>query len=345
MKTDEYDFTVPEHLIAQKPAKQRSDSRMLVYYREDKRIEDHQVTDLPEILNKEYHLVFNNSKVIPSRLTIRKRENGREGELLILKILDEQRVIALTDKNKKYKPGEEIVLPYSEGEELVCGVVREVDPLRREFYCERPIFTIDYLNKYGKIPLPPYIRKIPDEEDKVRYQTIYSQAYGSAAAPTAGLHFDKKIFSVLDQREISYSYVTLHVGLGTFQPIYADTIEAHQIHEEEYEMTAEETNILNRALISGKKILPVGTTSLRTLESNFNGVEFSKGKSKTHLYITPGYTLKIAGGLFTNFHTPKSSLAVLVSAITGFDEFKRIYSHAIEKEYRFFSYGDCMLIL
>ena len=344
MQTEDYNFEVPEHLIAQHPAAHRSDSKMLVYYRDSKKIEDRMFKDLPEILDNKYHLVFNNSRVISSRLAVVKESTGHKGELLILKLEDANHAVALTEKSKKYKKGERIILPCDD-KKLVCVVEEEIDTLKKRLYCEDAIFTVEYLNKYGTIPLPPYIKKDVDDDDKIRYQTIYSKPYGSAAAPTAGLHFDEKVFSELQAKGVNHTYVTLHVGLGTFQPIYSDTIEAHQIHQEEYEISENEARELNEALSSGKILLPVGTTSLRTIESNFDNGSFKSGHFATRLYITPGYELKVAGALFTNFHTPKSSLAVLVSAITGYDEFKRIYNHAIKEEYRFFSYGDCMLIL
>ena len=344
MLTEDYNFEVPEHLIAQHPAAHGSDSKMLVYYRDTKRIEDRMFRELPEILNDKYHLVFNNSRVIFSRIAVTKESTGHKGELLILKLEDANHAIALTDKSKKYKKGERIVLPCDD-KKLVCVVEEEIDSLKKRLYCEEAIFTVEYLNKYGTIPLPPYIKKDVDDDDKIRYQTIYSKPYGSAAAPTAGLHFDEKVFSELQNKGVNHTYVTLHVGLGTFQPIYSETIEGHQIHQEEYEISADDAVRLNEAISNGKILLPVGTTSLRTIESNFENGEFKSGQFATRLYITPGYKLKAAGALFTNFHTPKSSLAVLVSAITGYDEFRRIYEHAVKQEYRFFSYGDCMLIL
>lgn len=341
MKTDDFDFDLPEELIAQKPADNRSDSRMLVYYRETGKIIDSAVIDIAEYLSEEYHLVFNNSKVIPCRLTIQKKETMREGELLVLKIVDQYSIISLTDSNRKYKNGQEVILPDGN----VIKVKEQYDELSKVFVSDKPIFSIEYFNSYGKIPLPPYIKKTPDQYDNERYQTTYSEKYGSAAAPTAGLHFDDKVFSMLKKAGINHSFVSLHVGLGTFQPIYSENIESHDIHEEEYEIDEKEASSINAAVKSGKKILPVGTTSLRTIESSYNGSEIISGVNKTKLYITPGYNLKLASGLFTNFHTPKSSLAVLVASIVGYENFRRIYSHAVEKKYRFFSYGDAMLIL
>ncbi|MBQ2124273.1 MAG: tRNA preQ1(34) S-adenosylmethionine ribosyltransferase-isomerase QueA, partial [Spirochaetales bacterium] len=276
MQTEDYNFEVPEHLIAQHPAAHRSDSKMLVYYRDSKKIEDRMFKDLPEILDNKYHLVFNNSRVISSRLAVVKESTGHKGELLILKLEDANHAVALTDKSKKYKKGERIILPCDD-KKLVCVVEEEIDTLKKRLYCEDAIFTVEYLNKYGTIPLPPYIKKDVDDDDKIRYQTIYSKPYGSAAAPTAGLHFDEKVFSELQAKGVNHTYVTLHVGLGTFQPIYSDTIEAHQIHQEEYEISENEARELNEALSSGKILLPVGTTSLRTIESNFDNGSFKSG--------------------------------------------------------------------
>lgn len=341
MRTDDFDFEVPERLIAQNPAEKRSDAKMLVYFRDTGKIVDSKIMNITDYINKDYHLVFNNSRVIPSRIIIKKNDNNREGELLILKIIDDKNIIAITDKNKKYKLGYSIILP----DGTLCKVTEEIDNLKRKFTSDKPIFTIDYLNKYGRMPLPPYIRKIPDLNDNERYQTTFSKSYGSAAAPTAGLHFDEIIFNNLENNGINYSFVSLHVGLGTFQPIYATEISEHKIHEEEYDVSEIVASDINDAIKSGKKILPIGTTSLRTIESAYKDGMIVSGTNSTRLYITPGYKLSVASGLFTNFHTPKSSLAVLVASIVGYDNFKKIYNHAIENEYRFFSYGDCMLIL
>ncbi len=341
MKTDDFDFELPDELIAQKPADIRSDARLLVYSRNTGMIIDSNVLHITDFIDDSYHLVFNNSKVIPCRMKIKKADSNREGELLVLKIIDSTTIHSLTDSNKKYKTGQRIVLP----DGTIAIIKANIDDISKVIVSEKPVFNVDFFNTYGSIPLPPYIKKIPDSTDNERYQTTFSKKYGSAAAPTAGLHFDDKIFNILHDKKIDVSFVSLHVGLGTFQPIYSDTIENHQIHEEEYEIDKEEAFALNQAILNKKKIIPIGTTSLRTIESAYTNKGIFPGVQKTKLYITPGYQLKISSGLFTNFHTPKSSLAVLVASIIGYDNFIRIYKHAIENKYRFFSYGDAMLIL
>jgi S-adenosylmethionine:tRNA ribosyltransferase-isomerase len=287
-------------------------------------------------------LVFNNSKVIPARLFVVKKETGRKGEILVLKIRNENEIEILTDKAKKYPIGTEIVFP----REKIVKVIEDIEDGVKLVKSESPIFTIKYLEKNGYVPLPPYIRgKKTNSKDKKRYQTVYSKHYGSAAAPTAGLHFDKRIFKSLSAKNINHAYVSLHVGLGTFQPIYAENIEEHDIHREDFFIEKDEADKINNAVKENKKIIPVGTTSLRTIESVFNNKIITDGYGSTKLYIYPSYKFKITSGLITNFHTPKSSLLVLVSALIGYDKLMSLYKYAIEKEYRFFSYGDAMLIL
>ncbi len=340
MKTDEFDFYVPEELIAQNPTDKRSDSKMLVYYRQSGKIVDAMTVDLTNFIDDNYHLVFNNSKVIPARFMVEKKSTGTKGEILVTRIISKNRFEIITDSSKKYKQGTEIVINGG----LICRVieslnngVKVVEPIDNEL-------DLAYFDKWGEIPLPPYIKKVPDQIDKVRYQTLFGKTPGSSAAPTAGLHFDEKIFQSLNEHKIGYNFVSLHVGLGTFQPIYSEDIENHQIHTEEYYIEPHEAESINKAVLSGKKIIPVGTTSLRTLETVFDGI-VHPGKGESSIYIYPGYKFKIASGLFTNFHTPKSSLAVLVSSLIGLDKLKELYSYAVDKKYRFFSYGDSMLIL
>ena len=340
MKTEVFDFYVPDELIAQVPTKNRSDSRLLVYYRDKDLIKDSYTKDIPDFLSENDFLVFNNSKVIPARIFVNKKETGRTGEILILKIIDEYCVEVITDRSRKYPVGSFIVLP----DEKAAEVIEERDDGVKVLKTEEPIFNIEYIETCGNIPLPPYIRKAPDKEDRARYQTVYSKSYGSAAAPTAGLHFDEDLFVLLSEKKIDHAFVSLHVGLGTFQPIYSQNIEDHKIHKEEYFINEREANKINEAIKDGKRIIPVGTTSLRTLESAFDN-EIKWGESFSELYIYPSYQFKVTGGLITNFHTPKSSLAVLVSALVGVDKLLEIYKYAVDKKYRFFSYGDAMLIL
>jgi S-adenosylmethionine:tRNA ribosyltransferase-isomerase len=341
MKTEIFNFYVPPELIAQNPLKSRSDSRLLVYYRAEDRIIDSSVKRLADFLNSDHFLVFNNSKVIPARIFIKKKENNKSGEFLILKIIDEYKIEVVTDRVKKYPDGSEIVLP----DGSTSKVEQAIDQGIKIISCEDPVFTYDYFEKYGHVPLPPYIKKSDSPLDKERYQTIYSRYYGSSAAPTAGLHFDAEIFNSLDKNKIKYAFISLHVGLGTFQPIYADNIEEHKIHKEEFFIDEAEAEKINNAFKTNKKIIPVGTTSLRTLESLYDNGTIKSGSGNTDLYIYPSYKFKAVRGLFTNFHTPKSSLAVLAASLIGVEKLLEIYKYAVGKEYRFFSYGDAMLIL
>jgi S-adenosylmethionine:tRNA ribosyltransferase-isomerase len=342
MKTDIFDFFVPDNLIAQKPSEKRSDSRLLVYDRKLDKITDSYTKNISDFLDDNYFLVFNNSRVIPARIQVKKKENDREGEILVLKIVDEKTIEIITDKAKKYKTGTIIIMPC--GNQVV--VTEDVDELVKVVKSEKQLFTIDYFEKYGNVPLPPYIKGgIASEVDKERYQTVYKKYYGSAAAPTAGLHFDDRIFTSLKLKNIDHAFVSLHVGLGTFQPIYSSEIEDHKIHTEEYLIEPDEADKINNAIQNNKKIIPVGTTSLRTLETAFSNGKIISGTGKSGIYIYPPYNFKVASGLFTNFHTPKSSLAVLVSAMVGVEKLLSIYQYAVKNGYRFFSYGDAMLIL
>ncbi len=341
MKTKIFDFKIPESLIAQYPSKKRSDSRLLVYNREKDLIIDSYTKNISEFLNDQYFFVFNNSRVIPVRFFIKKKENNRIGEIVILKIFDKQSAEVITDKGKKYSTGTELIFPGNREVFVEKSFENGIKILKSN----KSLFTIDYIEKFGSVPLPPYIKKTPDKIDRKRYQTTFSKHHGSSAAPTAGLHFDKKIFRSLDKKNIKYAYVTLHVGLGTFQPIYSENIEDHKIHSEEYFINENEASIINKAIKDKKKIIPVGTTSLRTIETAYKNNIITSGKGESKLYIFPSYKFNVASGLITNFHTPKSSLAVLVSAMLGVEKMLEIYEYAVKEEYRFFSYGDAMLIL
>ena len=341
MKTKIFDFNIPESLIAQYPSKIRSDSRLLVYNRKDDLIIDSYTKNISDFLNDEYFLVFNDSRVIPVRFIIQKKDNNRTGEIVILKILSKNSVEVITDKSKKYPIGTELIFP---GDKEVY-IDKSYENGTKQLRSTKPIFTVGFIEKYGKVPLPPYIKKNPDKIDKKRYQTTFGKYHGSSAAPTAGLHFDKRIFKSLDKKNVNYAYITLHVGLGTFQPIYTNEIEEHKIHSEYYNISKNQAEKLNMAIKNKKKIIPVGTTSLRTIETAYKNNTILHGKGESSLYIYPSYKFKVASGLITNFHTPKSSLAVLVSALTGVDKLLEIYKYAVKKKYRFFSYGDAMLII
>jgi S-adenosylmethionine:tRNA ribosyltransferase-isomerase len=342
MKTSIFDFDIPDELIAKYPSEKRSDSRLLVYNRQTDEVIDSFTKNISDFLDENNFLVFNNSRVVPARLIIRRESDNRKGELLVLKIIDGNTIEALMDKAKKYNDDSFVILP----DNSKVYVEKTLDDGIKIIKSDNEIFNVDYFDKYGLIPLPPYIKRQEEKSiDRERYQTIYSTIYGSSAAPTAGLHFDDKIFKSLEDKKIDYAYVSLHVGLGTFKPIYAENIEDHKIHNEEYLIDEANARKINKAISSNKIIIPVGTTSLRTLETAIIDKRIKSGYGLSSLYIYPPYDFKIAGGLITNFHTPKSSLIVLVSAMIGVDKVKEIYGYAVQKKYRFFSYGDAMLIL
>ncbi|HOJ63794.1 MAG TPA: tRNA preQ1(34) S-adenosylmethionine ribosyltransferase-isomerase QueA [Spirochaetota bacterium] len=341
MKTELFNFDIPEHLIAQKPSDKRSNSRLLVYYKDKDIIIDSYTRNIIDFLDENYFLIFNNSKVIPARIKIIKKKSNNQGEALLLKIIDKNTIQCLMDKAKRYKNGEVIIFP--DGTE--CYVAEEIEDSIKIIKCDKEIFNYQYFEKFGQIPLPPYIKKYPTEEDKERYQTIYSKYYGSVAAPTAGLHFDNHIFESLKKKSIEYAFVSLHVGLGTFKPIYTEHIEDHKMHTEEYFIEKEEAIKINNAIKNNKIITAIGTTSLRVLESAFIDNEIKEGYNTTDIYIYPPYNFKVVKSIFTNFHTPKSSLIILMAAFVGREKILELYQYAIKKEYRFFSYGDAMLIL
>lgn len=341
MNINEFDFNIPEELIAQNPADVRSESKLLVYYREKDRIVDSKTANIADFLDPDYFMIFNNSRVIPARVPIRKYDNDRIGELLLIKIIDKYTIEVITDKTKKYRIGCKIILP----DNSIVYVDKNLNDGVKIIKSENPIFSIEYFNNYGNVPLPPYIKKQPDEYDKIRYQTTFGKDYGSSAAPTAGLHFDERIFNSLDSKKIEHTCVSLHVGLGTFQPIYTDNILEHKIHSERISVSKESADKINNAISNNKKILPVGTTSLRTIESAYSNGKIIPCDMDTDLYIYPSYKFKVTDAIFTNFHTPKSSLFILISAFVGTNKLKEIYKYAVDNKYRFFSYGDAMLIL
>lgn len=342
MKTSIFDFYIPDELIAKYPSKKRSDSRLLVYHRAKDEVIDSFTKNISDFLNDNHFLVFNNSRVIPARLIVRRESDNRKGELLVLKIIDGRSIEALSDKAKKYNDGSFVILP----DNSRAYIEKTLDDGIKLIKSDNEIFNVEYFDRFGLIPLPPYIKRKEEKSiDRERYQTVYSTIYGSSAAPTAGLHFDDKIFKSLEDKKIGHAYVSLHVGLGTFKPIYTENIEDHKIHSEDFFIDEVNAKKINKAISDNKTIIPVGTTSLRTLETTIIDNKIKSGYGSSSLYIYPPYNFKIAGGLITNFHTPKSSLIVLVSAMIGVNKIKEIYEYAIQKKYRFFSYGDAMLIL
>ncbi|MFW5873323.1 MAG: tRNA preQ1(34) S-adenosylmethionine ribosyltransferase-isomerase QueA [Bacillota bacterium] len=340
MKTSDFDYDLPEKLIAQKPADQRDQSNLLVLNKSGELLDDLKFYQLKKYLQPGDRLVFNNSKVIPARLFGEKVTSGIEIEILLLTELAPDRWEVLVNPGRRVKKGTKIRFD----DELMAETIDYTDFGGRvlEFKPEGSLKS--KLDDLGEMPLPPYIKKKP--EDPNRYQTVYADKEGSAAAPTAGLHFTDEILKELQEYGVGLSYLTLHVGLGTFRPVKVDDVEKHNMHEEYYEIDKKTANDIMDTKNNGSRVISVGTTSVRALESAASSIKERKGaKGWTDIFIYPGYNFKIIDGLLTNFHLPESTLIMLVAALIGKEKVMKAYKHAIEKEYRFYSFGDAMIII
>ncbi|WP_078552658.1 tRNA preQ1(34) S-adenosylmethionine ribosyltransferase-isomerase QueA [Bacillus alkalicellulosilyticus] len=340
MDVNEFDFYLPEELIAQTPLANRSASRLLVVG-ENEQYKDDQFANIPEYLNQGDCLVLNDTRVMPARLIGEKAETGASVEVLLLKQEEGDRWEALVKPARRIKNG--TIIHFGQGE-LQATCIQELEDGGRilEFSYEG-IFN-EVLERLGQMPLPPYIKE--RLEDKDRYQTVYAKHEGSAAAPTAGLHFTEELLNTIRQKGVHIAFITLHVGIGTFRPVSVENIEEHEMHAEFYQMTEGTAKLLNDVKASGKRIIAVGTTSLRTVETiatKGNGT-FSADSGWTSIFIYPGYTFQGINGLITNFHLPKSTLIMLVSALAGRKNTLKAYEHAVKERYRFFSFGDAMFI-
>lgn len=338
-KSDFY-FDLPEELIAQDPLEDRSSSRLLVLDKETGETSHHIFKEVINYLNPGDCLVLNNTKVIPARLIGHKEDTGAAIEVLLLKRKENDIWETLVKPGKKCKPGTKIVFGEGLLHATVLETVEDGNRLIRFFY--EGIFE-EILDKLGEMPLPPYItHKL---QDKNRYQTVYAKYEGSAAAPTAGLHFTKELLKQIEEKGIDIAYVTLHVGLGTFRPVKVDNILEHHMHSEFYQVTKEAADKINKAKKEGHRVICVGTTSCRTVESaaDENGM-VKEGCDNTEIFIYPGYKFKVLDALITNFHLPESTLVMLVSALAGREHILNAYEEAIREKYRFFSFGDAMLI-
>ena len=342
----EFDYELPEELIAQMPADKRENSRMMVLNRENQTIEHKHFYDIVDLLDENTLLVLNNTKVLPARLYGTK-ETGAKIEVFLLESKSGKEWSCLIKPSKRVKPDTIIKI----SDELQVRAIKRLEEDGEwlvEMIYEGDLFEI--LHKVGNIPLPPYIeRKIQNEElknfDMERYQTVYAKDEGSVAAPTAGLHFTKEILEKLKAKGVEIAYVTLNVGLGTFRPVKCENITDHKMHSETFEITQETADIINRAKASGKKITAVGTTTVRTLETAFQKYgKIQACHDHSELFIYPPYEFKVIDRLITNFHLPKSTLLMLVSALAGKDFIFKAYKEAVQNCYRFFSYGDCMFI-
>lgn len=339
-KSDFY-FDLPQELIAQDPLEDRSASRMLVLNKDTGAVEHHRFQEIKEYLRPGDCLVLNNTKVIPARLLGVKEDTGAAIEVLLLKRHENDVWETLVKPGKKARPGTKIVFGEGALHAEVLEVVEEGNRLIRFSY--EGIFE-EVLDRLGEMPLPPYItHKL---QDKNRYQTVYAKYEGSAAAPTAGLHFTEKLLTEIRAMGVKTAFVTLHVGLGTFRPVKAENLSDHHMHSEHYEITQETADIINRTKEDGGRIICVGTTSCRTIESaaDENG-NVQAGCGDTDIFIYPGYRFQVLDCLLTNFHLPESTLVMLVSALAGRENVLAAYREAVEERYRFFSFGDAMLIL
>jgi len=348
MRIDDFDYGLPESLIAQKPAIKRDFSRLMVVDRKTGKIEHKHFYDILNYLNDTDCLVFNNSKVIPARLVGVKKSTGAIIEFLLVKSIGEDVWETLVKPGKRLKNGD--VVDFSKGgvefSAQITGILK--DGLMTAKFSYDGIF-MERLEEIGKTPLPPYIKREDLKEDKSRYQTVYCEKEGSVAAPTAGLHFTEELIEKARDEGVSTAFVTLHVGIGTFQPVKSRNIEEHKMHFEEYEITHENAEIINRVKEKKGRIISVGTTSVRTLESaalqDQEGCRVEAGSGSTGIFIYPGYEFKMTDSMITNFHLPKSTLLMLVSAFYNREDILRVYRVAVDEKYRFFSYGDAMLLI
>jgi S-adenosylmethionine:tRNA ribosyltransferase-isomerase len=374
MRLEDFDYQLPPDLIAQEPLQNRAASRMLVVSRHSDALADASFGDLPNQLSPGDVIVMNNSRVIPARLfgrrageramPIGKRNPKRaeylssQIEVLLARRLDVRTWEALVRPGRKIRVGEKLIFSRDDlaqsqkGQEENTNTLLEADVIGRGEYGLRTVrFSedadfLEKLEKLGHVPLPPYIRREDESSDRSRYQTVYAQAPGSVAAPTAGLHFTQDLLACLRQRGIETVEITLHVGLGTFQPIHVNEIEQHKMHPESFEVSPQAAARINLALDEGRKVFAVGTTTVRTLEhiAQQNEGRIVAGCDDTRLFILPGFRFRVVSGLLTNFHLPQTTLLMLISAFAGRERILRAYNHAVQERYRFYSYGDCMLI-
>ena len=348
MKISDFDYYLPEELIAQKPADRRECSRLLVVHRDTGKIEHRHFYDIIDYLKAGDCLVLNNSKVLPARLYGVKEKTGAKVEFLLIKRIEGDTWETMVRPGRKLKPGDIVVFSQ---EPLLKATIKDfgTDGTRIVDFEYDGVF-MERLEEIGSMPLPPYIERSSDSEDRDRYQTVYCKEEGSVAAPTAGLHFTEELLKKAEDKGVELVYVTLHVGIGTFRPVKCENIEDHTMHFEEYSISEESAEVINRAKREGRRIISVGTTSTRTVESAAyydeaaGCMQVRSGEDSTGIFIYPGYEFKIIDSLITNFHLPKSTLLMLISALYDREKILEVYEEAIREKYRFFSYGDAMFI-
>ena len=336
MRLSDFDYELPQELIAQHPPADRSGSRLLHLDGVSGVFSDHRISDLPRFFQQGDLLVFNDTRVIKARLTGVK-DSGGQVEVMIDRVLDNRRALALARASRAPRVGQHVLVG---GNTQLTVAAREGDLFELAF--PEDVFSV--LDRCGQVPLPPYIDRSPREEDEARYQTVYARAPGAVAAPTAGLHFDRDLLDRLRDLGVATAYVTLHVGAGTFQPVRTDQVERHVMHAEWYCVPQATADAVARTRAHRGRICAVGTTSLRALESAASDGAVHAGSGETRLFVRPGYRFSVVDRLLTNFHLPRSTLLMLVSAFAGLDNIRRAYRHAIAQRYRFFSYGDAMLL-
>ncbi|MDT8399048.1 MAG: tRNA preQ1(34) S-adenosylmethionine ribosyltransferase-isomerase QueA [Pseudomonadales bacterium] len=342
MKPSDFHFELPEELIALYPAPQRSHSRLLWLDKDSGLVQHRVFRELPDLLRPGDLLVFNDTRVIAARLFGHK-DSGGAVEVLLERIMADNQVLAQVRASKAPKPGSTLYFETASGDELLAQVLgREGDFFRLQFAGSRGV--LDIIDDIGHMPLPPYIKREDEGLDRERYQTVYGDRKGAVAAPTAGLHFDEALLETLRHQGIDSSFVTLHVGAGTFQPVRSPTVEAHEMHAEYLEVSAETCARIKACRARGGRVVAVGTTSVRCLETASSNGELRPYQGDTRIFIYPGYEFKTVDALITNFHLPESTLIMLVSAFAGHEHTMAAYRQAIAEHYRFFSYGDAMLI-
>ena len=337
MRRSDFHYELPSALIAQHPLARRSASRLLCLAGASGALRDRQVTDFPAVLHAGDLLVFNDTRVIPARLHGRKQSGGAV-EILVERVLDEHCVVALLRASKTPRTGSVITLAGG----MVCAEVegRQGEFFRLRFLGGQP--AAEVLEAYGEIPLPPYIERPPGAADRERYQTVFARDPGAVAAPTAGLHFDQPMLDAIHARGVEFGYVTLHIGAGTFQPVRVEDLGGHHMHAERVAVSPRLCEQIEAARRRGGRVIAVGTTVVRSLETAARAGALLPFSGETRLFIKPGFRFRVVDGLFTNFHLPESTLLMLVCAFGGFEQVMRAYAHAIQVRYRFFSYGDAM---
>lgn len=345
MQVSDFHFDLPDELIARYPKSERTASRLLKLNGNSGELSDHTFKSVLDFVEPGDLLVFNNTRVIPARMFGRKATGGKL-EVLVERMLDESRILAHVRSSKPPKPGSELFL--GEQDQYQAVMVARHDALFEiEILGDKPVLAV--LEEIGHMPLPPYIDRPDEDADKERYQTVYNQKPGAVAAPTAGLHFDTELLEQIRQKGVEMAYVTLHVGAGTFQPVRVENIHDHHMHAEYVEVSQEVVDAIDAAKARGGRVIAVGTTSVRSLESAAQAAK-KRGKliapffDDTEIFIFPGYEYRVVDCLITNFHLPESTLIMLVSAFAGYDHVMAAYQHAVEQQYRFFSYGDAMFI-